>query len=54
MKRFNSVIQAIAQFYLNDVRIGPKPLSTPVRSVVSQSGAENNNIVEIIKVLPLE
>ena len=55
---FNPVIQAIAwaiaQYYRNDFRIGPKPLSTPVHNVVSQGGTNNDNIIEMIKVLPLE
>ena len=48
------IIQAISQFYQYDVRISPKPLLTPVRNIVSQHGAEDDNVLEIIKVLLLE
>ena len=41
----------ITWFYLNDVRIGPKPLSTLVCRVVSQGGTNDNNEIEMIEVL---
>ena len=51
---FNPVIYTIAWFCLNDVRMGPKSLSTLVCRVVSQGGVNDNNEIEMIEVLSLE